>query len=268
LWDGLEAFSTWHALKQAILDHFLPLAQDKHVKQLLSLRFRPGTGRVFRRTFHQHLALLDAHYTPNPSHLLKHLQSVQYPRLAAIASVFMNGTAKWLPEQWADLLDAMVEADTVLAETVPAPTTLAADQDNRRPPNSSDPRNSQQPPAAEQRRGGKRSRPSGSKPHLPARKRNGPPPTSQAAGAGVRPSGKKPSARPQASGSGLDDAALEASRARFQGIEWVDPAVQAAAREGRCVNCLKPGHISRFCPEPKVSRAKRVATPGQMPKNV
>jgi hypothetical protein len=266
LWDGLEAFSTWHALKQAILDHFLPLAQDKHVKQLLALRFKPGTGRVFRRAFHQHLALLDAHYTPNPSHLLRHLQSVQYPRLAAIASVFMNGTAKWLPEQWADLLDAMVEADTVLAETAPAPTALSADPGNRRPPNTFDPLNTQQPPATEQRRGNKRTKPSGGKHHLPARKRNGPSPSSKAA-AGAGPSGTKPSARPQASRSGLDDAALEASRARFQGIQWIDPAVQAAAREGRCVNCLKPGHISRFCPEPRVSRAKRVANPGKGPKN-
>jgi hypothetical protein len=70
MWDGLEAFPTWQALRDAIIAHFLPLAPEKHVTALFALQFRPGTGLKFRDAFLQHLSMLDTAFIPNDAQLL------------------------------------------------------------------------------------------------------------------------------------------------------------------------------------------------------
>jgi hypothetical protein len=51
MWDGLEAFPTWSALRAAILAHFLPLAQEKHVTAMFALSFKQGMGLQYREKF-------------------------------------------------------------------------------------------------------------------------------------------------------------------------------------------------------------------------
>jgi len=245
MWDGLEAFPTWSALRAAILAHFLPLAQEKHVNALFALQLKPGNGRQYREKFLQHCAMLDEAFMPNDAQLLRHLKATQYARLASVASVFMNGTARWLPKQWPALLDAMVDADVVLAETTVHKVVGVAQAADPTP--SRTPAGAAWQPAKSRKRKG-----SGS----------ANPPAKRSSGAG-----------PSGSGSGSSRKGEPSlAKDRFLALKWKDPAVQAAADQGKCINCLQDGHFARECPKPKVHRA-RVATgiadgKGKAPKNV
>jgi hypothetical protein len=235
MWEGLDSFPSWQALKEAILAYYLPLAQAQHVKKLFALQFRPGKGLQFRDTFLQHLSILTDAYVPNAALLLKHLQSVQYSKLAAVASVFMNGSAQWLPDQWSALLDAMVEADMVFAGKTDTDMGTTPKKASDGPPTAN-------PPAAPWRQVKRKERGPRPPKNLPKRKR---PTLSQGSG----PSHQK-------AGGAVDQ------QEKFRAVKWADPDVQKAADEGRCINCLKKGHFGRDCPEPKVFR-HRLSPGGQ-----
>jgi hypothetical protein len=212
------------------LAHFLPLAQEKHVSALFALQLKQGNGRQFREKFLQHCAMLDEAFMPIDAQLLRHLKATQYAQLASVAFVFMNGTARWLPKQWPALLDAMVDADVVLAETVQHKVTAVQQAD---PTPSRTPAGAAWQPAE-----GKKRENMGSG--------SANPPPKRTSGAG-----------PSASGAGSSKKGeFSPAKDRFLAFRWKDPAVHAAADKGNCINCLQSGHFARECPKPKVQRAR------------
>jgi hypothetical protein len=247
LWDGLDQFASWTDLRSAIIAHFRPLAQRKHVDLLNHLRFRPSAGRQFRQSFLQIIAKLEPAFRPNDADLLTKLQLAQYPKLASMPSVIMyQGRCRWMPAQWPELLAAMIDADAALAETAQPGGAVT-------PPG---PGTSATPRPSHGKGKGKRSY----------------------AGAVGQPPAKRPSAvqRPHGAagpssmvGSAGSAGAAQDRAERFRELVWADPAVQRAAEKGNCLNCLQPGHFARNCPKPKVVR-KKVHAPAAAPgsKNV
>ena len=121
-WTGLDAFTSWNALRAAIVEHFRPLSQDKHLHALLHLRIRKGNARKYREDFLHHLSRLDSAYRPSDNLLLRTLQAAQYPRLARMPNVVLfEGRTRWLPSNWHVLLNAMIDSDSAIADDPDAP---------------------------------------------------------------------------------------------------------------------------------------------------
>jgi hypothetical protein len=91
---------------------------------------------------------------------------------------------------------------------------------------------------------------------------------------GANPPPKRSSgAGPSASGAGSSKKGeFSPGKDRFLALRWKDPAVQAAADQGKCINCLESGHFAKQCPKPKVHRARvaegKADGKGKGPKNV
>jgi hypothetical protein len=116
-WAGLDVFADWSSLRAAIVAHFRPLAQDKHLQALLHLQMRKGTARKFRELFLHHLSRLESAYRPSNDLLLRTLQGAQYARLARMPNVVLcEGRTRWLPDSWQSLLNAMIDSDDALAD--------------------------------------------------------------------------------------------------------------------------------------------------------
>jgi hypothetical protein len=140
----------------------------------------------------------------------------------------------------------MVDADVVLAETVQHQVTGVQ---------QADPTPSRKPAgAAWQPAKGKKRKSMGS-------------------GSANPPPKRSPGAGPSNSGAGSSKRSNAVpAKDRFMAMRWKDPAVQAAADKGNCINCLQSGHFARECPKPKVHRARVVGGAaegkGKSPKNV
>jgi hypothetical protein len=52
-------------------------------------------------------------------------------------------------------------------------------------------------------------------------------------------------------------------RVAFKDIKFASAEVTAAQKAGHCINCLKPGHISSKCPEPRVKRERAPDCPSR-----
>jgi len=152
-------------------------------------------------------------------------------------NVMFEGAQRWLPEQWKQLLNAMVDADTAIVDDAPA--VGAGGTVGAGPSGSSGGAGPSTKSGGGQKRSFTRSGGgggNGKQKHRPPR-RDGPAP----AGAGGAPA---------------HATAPSANRVARPAPRWADPRVQAAWDAGNCINCLGSGHIGRDCRAPRVQREK------------
>jgi hypothetical protein len=237
-WRGLDAFASWDDIRTAILAHYRPIAQNKHLSQLRKLRVIRGKARVFKERFLQHLACLDVHHRPSDMALLHMLQKAMYPKLASMPNILMHdGKRKWQPEAWQQLLDAIVDADDAVAEH-PDGSSGGDDQgpSGGSSGGSSDKRQS----------GGGANKPSGSKRTAGGHQQH------RAAKKG-KTSGGSPGGDPGAGPSthAIDAAPGKGKKMQFSDIVWENKQVAAWATKGACIKCGSMEHFARAC---KVNR--------------
>lgn len=236
MWDGLDAYEHWPALRAAILAHYRPVAQAHHQDALTKLSFRRGKGRQYQQLFLRHLSRLDTYHRPSDVTLLRTLQKAQYTLLARMPSVVMhNGSTRWLPADWHKLLIAMVDADTAIAESDSAGPKSGgpSDEDPKDPPAGGGPDSKK----SDQRRTNGRGR---------KNKRN----QDSAAGG---PS-KVPKTDTTASGSGGKAAASGSGSSKSEALARFEARMATAtpqqkqwAKERKCTLCGSSEHFYRAC---------------------
>lgn len=235
LYGAATAFASWEAIVATIKEKYGARTQKNILHLLQTLRMTRGKVRQFKEKFFELKKELDDGYCPSANDLLGIVQGAMYAELAAQEAVKWSMSpaglpVSWKPAQYETLINVCVNVDDLLADAATGGKSkfIIALPDEGEVSSGKDKDTGAS--------NGKRRK----------RKAQG----SAGATAVVAVANGGPSGRSSA------DQKPSAAMMAFKKIKWADPAVQDAADKGHCINCLKPGHMSKDCSEKRVKRAR------------
>lgn len=222
LWSGAVAFTSWRHVVEAIKSKYGAQAQRRILVLLQELRMSQGKVKEYKQEFCRLLKELDSGYMPSDNELLNILQDAMYSDLAMQEAVKWCPSAENIPVAWKPSQYAkLMDVCVSVDEALAANAAKKGVVAKGEAPKAA----TTQATVTNKR---KATAEGGSK-----------------GAAGGAPAGRAP----------------KRVRVKFSDIKWADPAVQAAADRGDCINCLKSGHVSSGCKEDRIKRERAADCP-------